>query len=868
MAAGAGQQTQGMDVDPQVRTLLLTDIVDSTALVERLGDSASANLFRAHDRLVLELQQRWRGRLIDRSDGLLLIFGRALDGLGFALDYIRGLRGLGEGVGQPLRARAGLHVGEVLIWENPADSVRHGAKPVEVEGLAKPLAGRLMAMARPDQILLSAVAEPLAHRAVRELGERGGQLVWKSHGRWKFKGVPESQEVFEVGEPGLAPLRMPASSPKAWRDLPLWRRPGALVAEAVVLGALAIGAWTLTRPQPAIAFEERDWVLVGDLRNLTGDARLDDALEQAFRISLEQSRHVNVLSDLKVRETLDRMQRPPGTAVDRAVGAEIALRDGARAVILPTVAEVGGRLRVSVEVVDPQTLVTVYALSADGRGVDSALASIDQVTGQLRGELGEALQSVRATSVPLPKASTPSIDALRLYAMGQKAAAEGRGKEAMEWYQEALRRDPQFALAMGDIGVLHVREGMDAPAKAAFAKALALPSRLSPQDADRFRVWQVWFDTYEKQVPTLKRYVALYPDDPLGYSGLRTIHRSMANDWPASLEQARLALAANAERRGLRLYSMATGLLGLERYQEALKAFDEAREEGFGGRGGAAANALDALRRYEEADRLRTQARPAGLRGARFWHDMEEAPVAVDRGRWRDAALFAGRAWGDGTHRDLELVFGAWVASCVLAGVERPATCLDRGNAALSGEGDRDDRRLLLGVLAASSGDRARLEQQIRALDRAALASRAPVRAQLFDVLLAERERLDGKPQAALQRLAPVVAADTATIAARAAMLRAAQAAGDVGVQRAQIDWLRTHRGRAFLEESAGLGLQLYNLAQSNLALLADCEIAKARGDTVTLQQRQREMAQAWPNTDQLPPAVAARWRAAAQAKP
>ena len=81
---------------PQLRTLLLTDLCDSTALVERLGDGAAADLFREHDRLVLELQQRWRGRLIDRSDGLLLLFERSDRRLGFALDYVRGLRAIGE----------------------------------------------------------------------------------------------------------------------------------------------------------------------------------------------------------------------------------------------------------------------------------------------------------------------------------------------------------------------------------------------------------------------------------------------------------------------------------------------------------------------------------------------------------------------------------------------------------------------------------------------------------------------------------------------------------------------------------------------------------------------------------------------------
>src|SRR5690606_41473241 len=97
--------------------------------------------------------------------------------------------------------------------------VRVGAKPVEVEGLAKPLAARLLGMARPGQVLLSSVAEPLARRSARELGERGLHLAWKSWGRWRLKGFPSAQEVFEAGEPGIAPLRTPVHRPMAWRDL-------------------------------------------------------------------------------------------------------------------------------------------------------------------------------------------------------------------------------------------------------------------------------------------------------------------------------------------------------------------------------------------------------------------------------------------------------------------------------------------------------------------------------------------------------------------------------------------------------------------------------------------------------------------------
>ncbi|WP_082746645.1 putative peptide modification system cyclase [Stenotrophomonas sp. KCTC 12332] len=378
-------ETDAASSDRQLKTLVLTDLCDSVALTARIGDAAAAELFRSLDVRVLQLLQRWKGRLIDRSDGMLLLFDVPVHGLGFALDYLDALAEIGKQRQLPLQARIGIHVGDVLFWRNDDDAVAAGAKPLDVEGVAKPTAARLMALARPNQILLSAVAEGLLRASQRELGERGTGLQWKSHGRWCFKGLPTPQEVFEVGVAGRAPLRAPARSSKAWRMLPLWRRPVALVAELMLVVVAVAVVWILVRPEPAIAFTERDWIVVGDLRNLTGQTVLDESLRQAFRISLEQSKYVNVLSDLKVRDTLSRMRKDPEKVlVDRAVASEVALRDGARAVVLPLVSEVGGRLRVTVEIVDPVTQNTVYTEYADGRGLDSALASVDQVTARLR----------------------------------------------------------------------------------------------------------------------------------------------------------------------------------------------------------------------------------------------------------------------------------------------------------------------------------------------------------------------------------------------------------------------------------------------------------------------------------------------------
>ena len=70
-------------------------------------------------------------------------------------------------------------------------------------------------------------------------------------------------------------------------------------------------AWYLFVRNPRSRLRKRDWVVVGNLKNLTGETSFDDSLETAFRIGLEQSRYVNVLPDLKMRDTVKRMQRDP-----------------------------------------------------------------------------------------------------------------------------------------------------------------------------------------------------------------------------------------------------------------------------------------------------------------------------------------------------------------------------------------------------------------------------------------------------------------------------------------------------------------------------------------------------------------------------
>lgn len=851
---------------PQVRTLLFTDMVDSTHLVEHLGDAPAADLFRAHDRIVLELQQRWRGRLIDRSDGLLLIFERPIDGLGFALDYLRGLRDLGQQLqlAQPLQARAGLHVGEVLLWENEAEAVRQGSKSLEIEGLAKPLAARLMTLARPGQILLSATAEPLAHRAARELGERGELLVWKSYGRWRFKGVPEAQEVSEVGEPGLAPLRMPVHTAKAWRDLPLWRRPVALAVEALMAAGIAVGIWLLMHPTPALAFNERDWVVVGDVRNLTGDPRLDDTLEQAFQISLEQSRYVNILSDLKVRETLQRMQRPDTAQVDRGNGSEIALRDGARALLLPTVAEVGGRLRVSVEVIDPHTQTTVYAVTADGRGIGSALASIDAVTDQLRAKLGEALENVQKTSVALPNVSTANLDALKAYALGRNYLLKSDPKQALAYYQRAYQLDPGFALAHLEAGNVYAAKFGDFPmARQEFAVASRLRGRLSTREALQLDATLARMGPPGPAMQRWQQLVELYPDQLRARQVLGQMELFTANRPDLALVQARAASVRQFEGRAATLYLQGAALLAMQQYQEAIKQFEASRQAGFTGAVYFHAYAYAAQRDWRNVRRVVATRRPTGSPVGELEVVQNAAIFALDQGQWPAALQDEQQAYAASSK--LEPVYQgatdhvALLAMELLAGTrsrEQYAVVLNdevhaAGQRLLdAGEVDRANQAnqlQALGYLAARNGTPGVLQHAIAGVDAWPGHANYPLTVQMQEILRAELDRLQGHPEAAIRRLRTTTARPDALVHAHAALLRAMQAAGDDAGVLAQARWLAGHRGLAYMDQSAGATLQPVAVADTTLAHLDAAEAWLRRKDPAHAAEEREAFLRAWP---------------------
>ena len=153
-------------------SVLFTDIVDSTATLHRVGDVAWRDLLIAHNRLLREDLNTFRGREVATTgDGFLAVFDGATRAVRCGMAMVRSARTLG------LSIRVGVHTGEVeFVGE-------------EARGLAVHAAARVMSLAGPDEVLVSSTTRDLLE---------GSGVVLEDAGTHELKGLPGVRAVSRV----------------------------------------------------------------------------------------------------------------------------------------------------------------------------------------------------------------------------------------------------------------------------------------------------------------------------------------------------------------------------------------------------------------------------------------------------------------------------------------------------------------------------------------------------------------------------------------------------------------------------------------------------------------------------------------------
>jgi len=161
--------------DRALKTVLFTDIVDSTQTAARMGDARWRDLLDAHETAVRRELSRFRGNEVSTTgDG----FFAAFDGPARAIRCAHAIVDAVAAVG--LRVRAGVHAGEC--------EVRGG----DLAGMAVHIGARVSALAGADEVMVTSTVRDLV---------AGSDLAFEEAGEHQLKGVPGTWRVLRALRP-------------------------------------------------------------------------------------------------------------------------------------------------------------------------------------------------------------------------------------------------------------------------------------------------------------------------------------------------------------------------------------------------------------------------------------------------------------------------------------------------------------------------------------------------------------------------------------------------------------------------------------------------------------------------------------------
>jgi class 3 adenylate cyclase len=164
--------------DARVQTVLFTDLVGHTEMMQRLGDAMGRDVLREHERITRKtLKQHGGAEVKTMGDGFMASFASVTKAMDCAIALQRAFATHTESMPEPLHVRIGLNAGEPIEEDG------------DLFGSTVILASRIAAKAGAGEIL---IAEPLRHLL------SGKSYVYADRGETMLKGFEDSVRLYEV----------------------------------------------------------------------------------------------------------------------------------------------------------------------------------------------------------------------------------------------------------------------------------------------------------------------------------------------------------------------------------------------------------------------------------------------------------------------------------------------------------------------------------------------------------------------------------------------------------------------------------------------------------------------------------------------
>jgi len=464
--------------------------------------------------------------------------------------------------------------------------VRHNREDVSKEGLMKELwPNSFVEEANLSQnifVLRKALGDtPEDRRYIVTLPGRGYRFAAEVHTLtqdgegWVIANHSRSQMT--VKPMSNAPADELRARPLALHRNLSWRY---MLGIGAAVGLLVLGVALYLRERQPATLGDKDSLLIADFRNTTGDPVFDDTLKQALRVQLEQSPFLNVLSDQEVEQELALMGRHIEQPLTADIARDLCQRVVSKAVLTGSIASLGSHYAIGLGAFNCQTGKGLASEQVEADNREHVLKALGSAVTNMRKRLGESLASVQKYDAPIEQATTPSLEAFKVYSLGRKASAASEWAAAVPFFQRAIRLDPNFAMAFARLGSSYKNLGETTLGLQNISKAYELRERVSEREKlyieahyyqyvtgnleNARTVYQLWAQTYprdfqpmpslfviytflgryEEALAAAREALRLYPTSGMNYNNIVESYRGLNR-----LEDAR-ATAAQAQAKG------------------------------------------------------------------------------------------------------------------------------------------------------------------------------------------------------------------------------------------------------------------------------------------------------------------------------
>jgi serine/threonine protein kinase len=220
-----------------------------------------------------------------------------------------------------------------------------------------------------------------------------------------------------------------------------------VIGAALVMVVAGVASW-LYFTRHAQALTDKDTIVLAEFANTTGDPVFDGTLRQGLSAQLDQSPFLSLISDERIAHTLTLMAKPKDARLTPEVARDVCQRTASAATMEGSISSLGSQYVLSLKAVNCRNGDLLAQEQVTASGKEQVLNALGHAATKLRGKMGESLASVRKYNAQPENVTTPSLEALQAYTLGNQTADVANDyAAAIPLFERAISLDPNFAMA-------------------------------------------------------------------------------------------------------------------------------------------------------------------------------------------------------------------------------------------------------------------------------------------------------------------------------------------------------------------------------------------------------------------------------------